>query len=54
MPEMLIVYYRWLVLGRLYMDKSLYDWLDEMENKEYSTYDYIKKLIEKENENNNV
>ena len=34
------------------MDKALYDWLDEMENKEYSTYDYIKKLIKKEKENN--
>ena len=32
------------------MNKALYDWLDEMENKEYSTYDYIKKLIKEEKE----
>ena len=32
------------------MNKEFNDWLDEVEGKKQSTYDYIKKLIEKEKE----
>ena len=32
------------------MNKELYDWLDKIENKKYSTYDYINKLKKKEKE----
>ena len=30
------------------MNKALYDWLDKVEGKKYSTYKFIKKLIKKE------
>ena len=35
------------------MNKALFDWLDKIEGKKYSTYKFIKKLIEKEKENGN-
>jgi len=35
------------------MNKALYDLLDKMENKKYSTYEYIKKLIKEEKEKEN-
>tara|TARA_R110002096_G_scaffold269461_1_gene463289 strand:- start:216 stop:443 length:228 start_codon:yes stop_codon:yes gene_type:complete len=30
------------------MNKALYDWLDKVEGKKYSTYKFIKKLIKEE------
>ena len=30
------------------MNKALYDWLDKVEGKKYSTYKLIKKLIKEE------
>ena len=30
------------------MNKALFDWLDKVEGKKYSTYKFIKKLIKKE------
>jgi len=32
------------------MNKALYDWLDKIEGKKYSTYKFIKKLRKKEKE----
>ena len=32
------------------MNKALYDWLDKIEGKKYSTYKFIKKLKKKEKE----
>ena len=33
------------------MNKALYDWLDKIEGKKYSTYKFIMKLKKKEKEN---
>ena len=34
------------------MNKALFDWLDKIEGKKYSTYKFIKKLKEKEAKKN--